>query len=631
MCGIIGCLSPKIDRARLEAANCLLRHRGPDDAGYFAGEGVGLAARRLSIVDLAGGHQPLSNEDGSIWIAYNGEVMNAPELRAELQAAGHRFRSRADTEIIVHGYEEWGAAVLPKLRGMFAFALWDGRTRQLLLARDRFGIKPLYYAQTGGQFAFASEIRPLFALLPQLSRRAHPAALAAMFRQGFIPTPQTAFAGVLQLPAAHMLVVGEGVTAIRPYWQLQFPADGVYRHVTLDEAVDGFMARLRDAVSAWRMSDVPVGSLLSGGIDSSALAALLTEISGPIHTFHIQFEAASHDESAYAQQVAQSIGSQHHTLSFTQADFDLLPRVTRHLEAPQCSATSIPIYKLYRAAHEAGFKVILTGEGADELLGGYHWFDGDRRIRPYLHLPRFLRRPLSRLPRNVSANGRHVLAHGTKDASQRFALWQQVASPALLKRLLEIGDWRLEIRPPISNLQSPISQSPISQSPISQSPISNLHPLNQLLFLESQTRMVDFINFEVDRMSMASSVEARPPFLDDRLWDYVTQLPPEMKLNGRMNKVLLRLGMKDVLPTAVTTRPKQGLASPHAQWWRQEKLPAWAEECLTPDALAETGYFNRQTVGRLREEHGNGRADRSRVLMGVLTTQLWHQAMEVGV
>ncbi len=616
MCGIVGYLTPEVERARLEAANGLLRHRGPDDAGYFVGEGVGLAARRLSIVDLAGGHQPLSNEDGSIWIAYNGEVMNAPELRVELQAAGHQFRSRTDTEVIVHGYEEWGTAVLPKLRGMFAFALWDGRSRQLLLARDRFGIKPLYYAQAGSQFAFASEIRPLFALLPQLARRAHPPALAAMFRWGFIPTPQTAFAGVFQLPAAHMLVAREGEVAIRPYWQLQFPADGDYLNVTLNEAVDGFVARLRDAVSAWRMSDVPVGSLLSGGIDSSTLAALLTETSGPIHTFHIRFEAAGHDESAYAQQVAQAIGSQHHTLDFTQTDFNLLPRVVRHLEAPQCSATSIPIYKLYRAAHEAGFKVILTGEGADELLGGYHWFDGDRRIRPYLHLPRFLRRRLAGLPRNVSVNGRRVLAHGTKDAAQRFALWQQVASPALLDQLLEIDDWR-------------ITQLP--NYPITQLPITNYHPLHQLLFLETQTRMADFINFEVDRMSMASSVEARPPFLDDRLWDYVTQLPPEMKLNGRMNKVLLRLGMKDVLPTAVTTRPKQGLASPHAQWWRQEKLPAWAEKCLTPGALAETGYFNLKTVARLREEHGNGRADHSRVLMGILTTQLWHQEMDIGV
>ena len=615
MCGIVGYLSPQIERARLEAANDLLRHRGPDDAGYFAGEGVGLAARRLSIVDLAGGHQPLSNEDGSIWIAYNGEVMNAPELRAELQAAGHQFRARTDTEVIVHGYEEWGAAVLPKLRGMFAFALWDGRTRQLFLARDRFGIKPLYYAQAGGQFAFASEIRPLFALLPQLARRAHSPALAALFRWGFIPTPQTAFAGVLQLPAAHMLVAREGEMALRPYWELQFPSHSEYENITLDEAVDGFAARLRDAVSAWRMSDVPVGSLLSGGIDSSALAALLTEISGPIHTFHIQFEAASHDESAYAQQAAQAIGSRHHTLAFTQADFGLLPHVVRHLEAPQCSATSIPIFKLYRAAHEAGFKVILTGEGADELLGGYHWFDGDRRIRPYLFLPRFLRRPLSRLPRNVSADGRRVLAEGTKDAAQRFALWQQVASPALWERLLDIGILGVGILEPN----------------ISISQYLHTHPLNQFLALETQTRLADFINFEVDRMSMASSVEARPPFLDDRLWDYVTRLPPEMKLNGRMNKVLLRLGMKDLLPTAVTSRPKQGLASPHAQWWRQEKLPAWAEECLSPCALAETGYFKLKVVERLREEHGNGRADRSRVLMGVLTTQIWHQEMDVGV
>ncbi len=616
MCGVVGYLAPQIERARLEAANGLLRHRGPDDAGYFVGEGTGLAARRLSIVDLAGGHQPLSNEDGSIWIAYNGEVMNAPELRAELQAAGHQFSTHADTEVIVHGYEEWGTAVLPKLRGMFAFALWDGRTRQLILARDRFGIKPLYYARVGARFAFASEIRPLFALLPQLPRRTHPPALAALFRRGFIPMPQTAFANVFQLPAAHFLVMREGEMEIRPYWQLQFPSHDDYLNVSLDEAVEGFITRLRDAVSAWRMSDVPVGSLLSGGIDSSALAALLTEISGPIHTFHIRFESASYDESAYAQQVAQAIGSRHHTLSFTQNDFALLPHVVRHLEAPQCSATSIPIYKLYRAAHEAGFKVILTGEGADELLGGYHWFDGDRRIRPFLHLPRFLRRRLARLPRNVSANGRRVLAEGTKGAAQRFAFWQEVAAPALLEQLMVIDDWR--------KIQLP-------NYPITQLPITNYHPLNQFLALETQTRMADFINFEVDRMSMASSVEARPPFLDDRLWAYVTQLPPEMKLNGRMSKVLLRLGMKELLPTAVTTRPKQGLASPHAQWWRQEKLPVWAEECLTPDALAETGYFNLQTVERLRDEHSNGRADHSRVLMGVLTTQIWHQEMEISV
>ncbi|MCC6606389.1 MAG: asparagine synthase (glutamine-hydrolyzing) [Anaerolineae bacterium] len=615
MCGITGILSPQINRERLAQANDLLHHRGPDDAGIFIADGIGLAARRLSIIDLAHGHQPLSNEDGTIWITYNGEVMNAPALRTELEAAGHQFRTRSDTETIVHAYEAWGTDAFVKLRGMFAFALWDGRSQTLLLVRDRFGIKPLHYAKIGNELAFASEIRPIFHLLPTLTRRTNRQALADLFTIGFVPTPQTMFADVHKLPAGHMLIAQNGSVTIRPYHHLTFPDHPNYRQLSEADAVDEFMAHLRDAVSAWRLSDVPVGSLLSGGIDSSALATLLTEISGqPIHTFTIAFSAASHDESAYAQLVAQRLGSQHHTLHFGPEAFDLLPQIVAQLEEPQCSATSLPIYLLYQACREAGFKVILTGEGADELLGGYHWFDGDRRIRPFLAIPQPVRQLLTKLPLPGSAAGQRVLTHGNHDPLARFALWHQVASPKLAKELLEIGDWRLEIaQSPISNLQSR----------------QNYHPLNQFIALEAQTRMVDFINFEVDRMSMANSVEARPPFLDHKLWEFCATLPPELKLNGTMNKVLLRLGMKELLPTAVTQRQKQGLATPHAAWWRSEKLPAWAEECLQPTSLRETGYFNAEAVAKLREMHRNGRADHSRSLTGILTSQLWHQAMEV--
>ncbi len=366
------------------------------------------------------------------------------------------------------------------------------------------------------------------------------------------------------------------------------------------------------------MSDVPVGSLLSGGIDSSALATLLTELGGqPIHTFNIAFSAASHDESTYAQAVAERIGSQHHTLHFGPDAFDLLPQIVSQLEEPQCSATSLPIYLLYQACREAGFKVILTGEGADELLGGYHWFDGDRRLRPFLHIPQPLRQLLTRLPLPGSAAGQRVLAHATRDPLTRFALWHQVTPPALLQELFNRGGrgGRGE-KEKTSALSAP-------------SAVNSYHPLNQFLALEAQTRMVDFINFEVDRMSMANSVEARPPFLDHKLWEFCATLPPELKLNGAMNKVLLRLGMKELLPTAVTNRPKQGLATPHAAWWRSPKLPAWAEECLQPTSLREAGYFNGEVVQKLREMHRNGRTDHSRILTGILTTQLWHQEMKV--
>jgi len=598
----------------LERCTQWLRHRGPDDTGYFVGDGIGLVASRLSIIDLAGGHQPLSDEDGAIWIAYNGEVVNAPDLRAELQAAGHRFRTRADTEVIVHAYEQWGDAAVTRLRGMFAFGLWDGNRRRLLLARDRLGIKPLYYAQAGSRFAFASEIRPLLAALPSLSRRANLHALRHLFAVGFMPAPQTAFQDIYKLPAAHTLVVADGgaaagIVEVRPYWELSIPHDGDHLRLSPDEAAAQFMAHLRDAVAAWRLSDVPVGSLLSGGVDSAALAALLTEISGPIHTFHISFAPSAYDESSFAQMTAEAIGSHHHTLPFTESAFDLLPQVVRHLEEPQCSATSVPIYLLYKACREAGFKAILTGEGADELLGGYHWFDGDRRVRPFLLLPRLLRRQLARLPLHVSQAGRRVLAQGTRDPRQRYALWQQVAPPEMIDQLLENGG--------PDDLQTLLPHG------------HGRHPFDQFLLLESQTRMVDFINFEVDRMSMANSVEARPPFLDHRLWEFCARLPPDLKLTRVMNKAVLRQGMADLLPAAVRHRPKQGLASPHAAWWRREQLPAWAEECLHPSALVETGYFNPAVAGRLREEHRNGRADHSRILMGILTTQLWHQEMEI--
>ncbi|HZY45833.1 MAG TPA: asparagine synthase (glutamine-hydrolyzing), partial [Anaerolineae bacterium] len=401
MCGIVGCLSnPPID---LHVALDRIAHRGPDDEGIYIGAGVALGVRRLSIIDLAGGHQPLSNEDGSVWIAYNGEVFNAPELRCELEKTGHRFRTHTDTETIVHAYEHWGAEAIARLRGMFALAIWDAHQDRLVLARDRFGIKPLQYAEANGRFAFGSETRSIFAALPELSPRLNHAALRTLFEIGFIPAPLTAFDQVYQLPAAHILIHEKNQTTIQPYWQLEYPPIDQHRSIDLHAAAQEFVKQLHDAVDAWRMSDVPVGSLLSGGVDSASLAALLTEISGgQIHTFTIGFTAASHDESALARETARFLGSHHHELTFSAHDFDYLPNVVRHLEQPQCSATSVPIYLLYRACHAAGFKVIMTGEGADELLGGYHWFDGDRRARKFLRWPQFLRSTLAHAPINIS-------------------------------------------------------------------------------------------------------------------------------------------------------------------------------------------------------------------------------------
>ena len=615
MCGIAGLMAANVAREELSRASRLLVHRGPDDAGLYLGDGLALAARRLSIVDLEGGHQPLCNEDASVWLACNGEIVNAPGLRRQLEQAGHQFRTGSDSEVILHAYEAWGEEAVARLRGMFAFALWDAGRRRLLLARDRFGMKPLYYARDGARFAFASEIPALFALLPGLSRRANHVALWRLFELGYIPSPLTAFDGIVQLPAAHTMMVEQGQMTTRPYWQLRFPPSQKARAYSAAEANGEFARLLQEAVDAWRLSDVPVGSLLSGGVDSAALAALLTELSGgAIHTFSIGFAAASHDERAEARATARHLGSRHHELVFEDDDFDRLPQVVRRLQAPQCSATSLALFLLYGACHDAGFKVIMTGEGADELLGGYHWFDGDRRLRPLLRAPRWLRAGVARLPLPVSAGGRRVLARGSAVPVARYALWQETGPPGLRRALLQVGG-------------APSIQRQWSEE--FGDALRGRHPLNQFLFLDAQTRMVDFINFEVDRMSMAHAVEARPPFLDHHLWEFCAGLPPALKLSAAGNKLLLRRAMAGRLPEVVRRRPKQGLATPHASWWRRERLPAWAEDALHPAALAQSGYFHAPIVVRLRREHQRGVTDHSRLLMGVLTTQIWYDLMGV--
>ena len=297
MCGIFGILAPDFAEVNLQGITDRMIYRGPDDSGIYTGEGVALTVRRLSIIDLAGGRQPISNEDGQLWLVCNGEIVNAPELRQNLEAAGHIFKTRTDIETILHGYEQWGEKIIPKLRGMFAFALWDGRTRRLLLARDRFGIKPLYYARLGERLAFASEILPILEAIPDFPCQADRTALWRLLEIGFIPSPLTAFHGILKLPAAHLLVSENGTNRLECYWKPEYVPLGEHLNIGAAQAAEAFIEHLRDAITAWRLSDVPVGSLLSGGINSSALAALLTEINGgPISTFTLGFEATSLDE-----------------------------------------------------------------------------------------------------------------------------------------------------------------------------------------------------------------------------------------------------------------------------------------------------------------------------------------------
>ncbi len=610
MCGIVGILGPDIDAAALERVNNLLRHRGPDDASLYLGEGIGLAARRLSIIDLKSGRQPLSNEDGDVWVTYNGEIANAPELRLELEAAGHRFKTQADTEVIVHGYEQWGEKVVAHLRGMFAFGLWDAVRRRLLLARDRFGIKPLYYAQHGDRFAFASGARAVLAALPDMPRQANLESIWRLVEVGFLPNTMSAFKGVHKLPPAHLIVVEDRHTQMREYWRLEIPPDQARAPVNPEQAREAFIARLIDAVQAWRLSDVPVCSLLSGGIDSSSLAALLSEVSGaPIDTFTLGFPGYSHDETLQARQTAAFIQSRSHELRFTERNFDDMVEVVRHSEEPR-GATSATHYALFKACHQAGFKVVMVGEGADELLGGYPWYQLDRRVRRLLRLPAGLRNFLADVPLLPLQGVRRALRQGAADDPiTRYIRFQQWGMPQCQKTLLNID-------PP-----TPLEKVWFDKYG---ERLKNLHPFDQFSLIDRQTRMVEFINFSVDRMSMAHSVEARPPFLDHLLWEFCAQLPVSLKLTAQGNKQILRLGMQGRLPQAAIQRPKLGLSAPHNEWWQLDKHPSWVEDLTSDSALTEAGYFVPEEFKRLRAWHRSGRSKYGRLLNVILSTQIWH-------
>lgn len=628
MCGICGIVESNRSlpsRALLGAMNNTLLHRGPDDEGYFLAPGVGFAMRRLSIIDVAGGAQPQSNEGcaaqhhaaGTLHVIYNGEIYNYLELKAELQAHGHTFRTNSDTEVILHGYEEWGKAVVERLRGMFALALWDAANERLLLARDRFGVKPLVYSHSKNRLRFASTVRALLAE-GGIAPRANHFALEAMFTLGFVPAPMTMFEGILQLPAAHRLIFENGRVQLERYWDIEFRREQD-NTLSREEAVAQFRAELDQAVEIRRMSEVPLGALLSGGIDSSTIVALLQKRSAePIHTVSIGFGSSDYDESAYAAAAAKHLGTRHHAFSFTEDDFDCLPQVIGHLEQPQCSATSVPIYLLYQKCRQVGLTVVLTGEGSDEMLGGYHWYRGDAQAQMLLNLPAPLRQLVAASPLKMSPPARRVLRSGGRDMVERYAVWQMVASKQELAPLL--------------NGHAPNSHSILDEwRSAFQTRVQDQPALHQMQYIESHTRMIDFINMEVDRLSMAHSIEARAPFLDYRLWEFCASLPARMKSKGALEKSLLRDAASDVLPPTVTRRRKQGLAAPHRMWLKRTRLPDWAEEALSRQALAANGYFVPEHVASLRASHIAAHADHSRILMGILTTQLWHaQFLEQG-
>lgn len=634
MCGLSGIYSfsgQPVTPAEIAAQIKTMVHRGPDQGGLYISPGgrCGLGIRRLSIIDVAGGGQPLHTADQTSQLVYNGEIYNHQVLRAELEQLGHRPGSHSDGETALHGYAAWGAAgLLPKLRGMFALALWDEARQQLFLARDRFGIKPLYYTHQAGRLYFASEIKAILTQ-PAIPRRVNLPALEALLTLGFTPGPETLFEGIYKLPPAHYLLAQADRCRVERYWQLDYLAGQPLAEV---DATQQFLARLGEAVELHLMSEAPLGALLSGGLDSGTLAALLQAalagigpaqasrgrlISvGGLKTVSIGFDRPAYDETAAAQALAQYLGTEHHSVAFSAADFDDYPVVMAHLEEPQCSATAVPIYKLYRACREAGLTVVLTGEGADELLGGYHWHRGDTLVRPLLAWPPAVRRLLAAAPLPMSAAARRVLRRGQPDLAARYQDWLEVGGADYRRRLLAsavVQELRRNGHALLSGWADKVANVPADA------------PLHQRLWLESQTRLVDFINFEVDKLSMAHSIEARVPYLDHELWEFCAALPAAYKLKGRTEKYLLRQAARSLLPESTRSRRKRGLAAPYADWLRQARWPDWAESALSGGAIRQAGLFEPAAVAQLRRAHQAGQPELGALLMGVLSCQVWFE------
>ena len=602
MCGICGIASDgAVDSGRLEAMSATLVHRGPDSDGSFVESGIGLAARRLSIIDLAHGDQPLANEDGTVTVVQNGEIYNHAQLREELERAGHRFATRCDTEVLAHAYEEWGDGFAARLRGMFAAALWDARRRRLVLARDRFGIKPLLYREAGGELLFASELRALPRGEIDLD------ALEAFLSFNCIPAPLTIFAGTRKLPPGHLLVWENGAATLSRFAR---PGPRPEREATAEE----LLARLRDSVRAHLVSDVPVGVLLSGGVDSSVLAALAAqESSEPLRTFTIGFEERSFDETPDARLVAQRYGTEHHELVLRPDAAQLLPALAEAFDEPFADSSALPTYLVSElAAREV--KVALSGEGGDELFGGYYTYAADL-LALRVGRPARLARPLvERLPsstRRLSFDykAKRFVRAAHLPPLERHHGWKEIFSADARAALTG----RRHGYDPVGLLRGHFAETRGSEL------------LLRLQHVDLGVLMVADQLTKTDRASMAHSLEARVPFLDTAVTDLALALPRRQRVHVLRKKVLLRRAAEPLLPREIVHGRKRGFSIPAAAWLRGELEP-FARDVLSADSLRRQGFFEPAVVTRLIDEHVAGREDRSRQLWGLLALTLWHEA-----
>ena len=620
MCGITGVYQnggEPVAHETLAAMMGIIAHRGPDDEGSYIKDGIGLGMRRLSIIDLAGGKQPIANEDGSVITVFNGEIYNYRELRSDLSGRGHKFASASDTEVIVHLYEEFGDECVQRLRGMFAFAVWDSRHRRLLIARDRLGIKPLYYTESKGRLIFASEIKAILQH-PSIEARLDLQGLSGYLSLKYVPSPATMFEGIRSLPPGHRLICDTRGTTVKPYWDLSFAQNHTENHAEAEYA-EQLEALLKEAIRIHLVSDVPFGAFLSGGLDSSTIVALMSHFLGdPVKTFSVGFggDGAAFSELPYPRKVGKSYRTDHHEVIIEPRHLiNLAEKVIWHLDQPIADDACIANFMVAELAARH-VKMVLTGEGGDELFAGYARYSGERLSPLFryatpagksLAIAASARIPGLRRPKLA------LYALCQADEAKRLANWFPLFNCDMKASLLND-----EVKETLNGA----SADDIFADHLSRTDARD--PLSRMLYVDTKLWLADDLLARGDKTSMAASLEARVPLLDHELVEFAASLPPHFKIRRLTRKYLLKQVSRSWLPAEIVDRKKKGFPMPFSVWFRKDAR-SFVHDILSPDMVRRRGLFNPGFVERLLHQHDTGFADHGTLLWSLLSVELWHR------
>ncbi len=613
MCGICGILNFKNDlpdERVLHAMNQSIAHRGPDGAGVHCAPGIGLAMRRLSIVDLVTGDQPIYNEDRSAVIIYNGEIYNHLDLRAQLESLGHVYRTHADTESILHAYDQYGVDCLTYLRGMFGLAIWDEKTKTLLLARDRLGEKPLYYALLDHELIFASEIKALLQH-PRLTPEVDEQSLDLYLTLGYVPAPHTMFKGVCKLPPAHRLIARDSKIKVEPYWDVTIESQSCDEREAIQELRKIFTLAVEERL----MSDVPLGAYLSGGVDSTLVVALMSrKMDRPVDTYSVGFDESYNPkfntDAHFAQLASRTFKTNHHPVVPSKEDSlpELIPQIITQMDEPLANPNALATYLVSRQARKDGLKVLLTGDGGDELFAGYERYQYDLRVSQYQKIPESIRAHVaSPILRRMGSRFAKLVEQGdAATPAQRYLNWHAVFNESAKAQLLT--------RPIASNLQSLISNF-MSRG-------NSPHFQDRLMLTDLKLWLAEESNMRVDKSAMLASIETRAPFLSHPVVEFASKIPLQLKLRNGSTKYLIKKAFVDLIPKEIAHRPKQGFASPASKWLRGE-LRELVTRALSPQALNTSGYFDPHYVGEMLDSHLNKKGYHLNQLWSLLTFQVW--------